>query len=274
MHTDAHGFFKTKNRPRPRPRSSARRSATETARSRKNKADNSAKRGRLKVTMKTTAKRFKFWVPVQFLFLLPFLFPRPLSAQGTMNALTIGFTNSQPAVGYANAGVGWSFVPTSDLLVTAISATAPQVSFWLGTNQVIATYNYLGPYGGPPTFAAPTNFQTVSNLLLSAGQTYFISTQQSNFTSGVVLFIYSQDRTNGTPLFNTSPYISQFASYYLSSSGQWSSTTTPPSENVNYVLLGPNFQFQVVPEPMSFELVIPGFSVWLFRRRRRFKTLS
>ncbi|HEX7618179.1 MAG TPA: hypothetical protein VF480_05600 [Verrucomicrobiae bacterium] len=215
--------------------------------------------------MKTTEERFKFWLPVQLFISLTFLFPRSLSAQGTLNALNISAGSA--IVGYTPQGVGWSFVPTSDLLVTAVSSSAPQIDFWLGTNQVIATYNYVGPYGGPPAFAAPTNFQSVSLLLLSAGQTYFISTQQTNFASSVKLLVYSLNGSGGEPIFNTSSYISQFASYYLSSSGQWSSTTTPPSENANYALLGPNFQFQVVPEPTSFELSLLAVGVWLFHRR-------
>ena len=252
MDTDAHGFFKAQN-PRPRPR--------------KNQADNSAKRGKIKLRMKTTAKRFKFWLPVQFFILLAFSFPRPSVAQGYLNALTTD--SGGTVVGYASQGVGWSFVPTADLLVTGISSTAPQVDFWLGTNQNIASYTYAGPFGGPPTFAAPSNFQAVASLLLSAGQTYFISTQQPNFSSPVNTLVYSLNPSSSPydPItFSLSPYITQFASYYLSSSGQWSSTTTPASDNANYVVLGPNFQFQIVPEPPSFNLSLLILVVWLFRR--------
>ena len=218
--------------------------------------------------MKTTAKLFKFCLPVRFFILLAILSPRPLVAQGTLNALS--FSSGGAIIGFSPGGVGWSFVPTSDLLVTRISSTAPQVDFWLGTNQNIGTYNYAGPYqsGQGVAFAgAPTNFQTIIPLLLSAGQTFFISTQQSNFTSSVNLFLYSLNGTNGLLPFNSSPYISQFASHYLSTGGQWSSTTDPESENVNYAFLGPNFQFQVVPEPTSCELSLLTLVILLFRRR-------
>ena len=217
--------------------------------------------------MRTTLRRFKFWVSVQFLVLCGFLFPQLSIAQGTLNALNI--SSGGTVVGYAPQAVGWSFVPSADLLVTGISSTAPQVDFWSGTSQDIATYNYTGPYGGPPTFAAPTNFQAVTTLLLIAGQTYFISTQQPNFSSQVNVFVYSLN-PSGSPYgpitFSLSPYITQFASYYLSSSGQWSPTATPP-DNASSVLLGPNFQFQVVPEPTSFELFILTVGVWISRRR-------
>jgi hypothetical protein len=182
----------------------------------------------------------------------------------------INFYSGGAVIGYSMQGIGWSFVPTSDIWVTAINSTAPEVDFWLGTNQNIATYNYAGPYqAGQHIFSASpsTNFQTIEPLLLSAGQTYFISTQQTNFTSSVNTFAYSLNGTNGLLPFNASPYISQFASYSLSSDGQWSSTTSPASENVNLALLGPNFQFQVVPEPASYELLLIVFGVWFFRRR-------
>jgi hypothetical protein len=221
--------------------------------------------------MKTTAKRFRFWLSVQFLILLALLFPRPSVAQGTLNTLTID--SGGTVVGYAAQGVGWSFVPTADLLVTAVNSSASQVNFWLGANQVIASYNYTGPYmSGQGVFAAgaPTNFQTVPSLLLSAGQTYYISTQQPEFASSVNVFVYSLNQS-GPPYnpaaFNISPYIAQFASFYLDSSGQWSSTTTPASDNANYAVLGPNFQFQVVPEPTSFEFLILGVGILLFRRK-------
>ena len=195
------------------------------------------------------------------------MLPRSLVAQGTLNALS--FSSSGTVVGFAPQGVGWSFVPTADLLVTGISSSAPQVDFWLGTNQDIATYNYSGPYYSGGGASAPTNFQTVSSLLLSAGQTYFISTQQSNFTSQVNVFVYNLN-SSGSPFnpkpFSLSPYIDQFASYYLSSSGQWSPTTTPP-DNSSSVLLGPNFQFQIVPEPTSFEFILLFVEFLFFQRR-------
>jgi hypothetical protein len=142
--------------------------------------------------------------------------------------------------GYVIGGVGWTFVPTSALLVTGIAATAPQVSLWQGTNQIIANYDCLGAW--------PYNFQSITPLLLSAGQRYAISAQNSNFTSEVDFMVYGPPGGSvyDPPPFNLSPYISQFASYLLSSTGQWSPMTPPPN-NTNYLGFGPNFQFQVVP---------------------------
>ena len=178
--------------------------------------------------------------------LLLFVFPGYLAAQVTMEALST--PPAVPTFSYAPSGVGWSFVPATNLLVTAVYSTAPEVTFWKGTNLVIATYFYPGPYFDGVDAGPPTNFQTVSPLYLSSGQTYFVSTQYSNFFDSVNIFIFELNGADGFSVFSTSPYISQFASYYLSPEGQWSSTTTPPSDNINYLLLGPNFQFQVDSE--------------------------
>lgn len=197
--------------------------------------------------------------------LLNLFIANPVIAQGTLNALN--FSSGGAVIGNVSQGVGWSFVPTSDLIVTAISSTAPQVDFWLGTNQKITTFHYGGPYSnGQPIFlgGASTNFQLIAPLTLTAGNLYFISTQHTNFSASFNTYLYSLGGTNGLVSFDASPYISQFNSHYLSSNGEWSSTTSPASENVNYALLGPNFQFTPVPEPTSLILSIFGFSVYLF----------
>lgn len=191
-----------------------------------------------------------------------------LTAQGTFQAISF---NLPGVAGYTANGVGWSFVPNSDLLVTGISATAPQVSFWQGESQLLAAYIYAGPYGSLVT-GPSTNFQSIQPLLLSAGQKYFISAQSSNFATSTALFVYSRNGAGspppyGPPPFATSSDIIDFASYYLYPNGQWSSPVTPASDNINYALLGPNFQYQVVPEPSSFGLVVISAALCGFRRR-------
>jgi len=191
------------------------------------------------------------------------VFPGHSAAQSTYQAMN--FT-PPGALDYTYEGVGWSFVPTSDLLVTAVNSTAPQVMFWQGTNQAIATYDYTGPYGSEE--GAPTNFQAIPFLPLSAGQLYSISTQYSNFTSLIFLYAFANNGYGGSPPyitpFTNSSYISQFASYYISPSGEWTSTTTPPSENVNALALGPNFQFQLAPiSPPELRILPRGIDVIL-----------
>jgi hypothetical protein len=174
-----------------------------------------------------------------------------LQAQQTLQAITFA---SFGALAYSPTnGVGWSFVPQSDLLVTAISSSMPQVNFWHGADTLVATFNYAGPYSGPGS--PSTNFQAIQPLQLSAGQLYYISTQAPNFASNTLFYAFGRSGTDLTP-FTNSPSLGQVASYYLSPSGEWSSTTTPPSENANAILLGPNFEFQVIPEPACTRLIL------------------
>ena len=186
-----------------------------------------------------------------------------LTAQGALQV--IGFT--PPGIfGYTTNGVGWSFVPASDLMVTGISATAPQVSFWQGTNQLLATYPYTGSYGGNLT-GPSTNFQSIPPLFLSAGQTYFVSEQSLNFSDQVGFFYFGWNGASGLTPFAPSSDINDFASYYLSPSGEWLSPFAQASDNVNYALLGPNFQYQVIPEPSSFGLILIAVAIYRFRWR-------
>ncbi len=139
-----------------------------------------------------------------------------LEAQETMPAVNL---SRESLSGYTTAGVGWSFVPATDIIVTGIFSTAPQVDFWQGSNQVIATYYYAGS-----PFQGSTNFQPVQPLHLTARKTYFISTQQTNFSSIVLELIYGLGAINdNSTTFTPSPYIQQFASYYLSTNLLWSS---------------------------------------------------
>jgi len=190
-------------------------------------------------------RAFSIIFPSVLVGLLLMAFSRALPAQDVFKA--VNFPDSFAATGYANSEIGWSFVPAVDLLVTGINSSGIQVSFWQGSNSLLATYAYNGPttchiFGG-----APTNFQAIPPLYLTANQAYFISSVNPGPT--LEFFIYSINGIGGITPFTTSPYITQFGSYYHSTNGQWLPTTTPASENVNYALLGPNFQFQVVPAP-------------------------
>jgi len=177
-------------------------------------------------------------------------------AQGTLNALTIPsiYPPSAPVIGFVTSGgIGWSFVPTSDIFVTGIEASAPQLSFWQGSNQVLATFGVPVP-STPPA----DSFSPIAPLFLSAGQLYFVSCQTSNFSGFVGLTVWGLQGASSLPSFSTSSYISQFASYHVSASGQWSPATDLPLSNSDYLLYGPNFQFQVVPEPGITGLSILG----------------
>jgi len=130
--------------------------------------------------------------------------------------------------------------------------------FWRGTNQVLATYDYTGPYAG--SFGPTTNFQAIPPLLLSAGQPYSISTEYSNVTV-ISIFGYANNMLPGTDAtpFTNSPYISQYASYVISTNGVWTSYETPPSANTNTLYLGPNFQFQLLSLSITNISIVDGY---------------
>jgi hypothetical protein len=186
-------------------------------------------------------------------------------AQGTSQALNA--PSSSSVVGYANTGVGWSFIPNADLLVTGIFSTAPNVNFWQGQSQVIASYNYTG--SGLSSGGSGAPFQSIPALHLSAGQLYYMSTQGTAADPSVTLSVYGLNGYGGYTPFTTSSYLTQFASWYHSTAGQWSSTTTPATNNANFLFLGPNFQFQVVPEPSSFALCLLALGTLVFLRIRQ-----
>jgi hypothetical protein len=71
-------------------------------------------------------------------------------------------------------------------------------------------------------------------------------------------------------VFAKTSYLRQFGNYVLSQSNQWLPNPSPPVSNAHFLYIGPNFQFQAVPQPTTFELLILGVGVcgiWLFRRR-------
>jgi hypothetical protein len=187
-------------------------------------------------------------------------FVREAKAQATRDALTPSLPINTGVAGpyplsYVIGGIGWTFTPTADLLVTGISSSAPQVSFWLGTNQILETFDYNNH--------TTTNYsiQPISPLLLSAGQNYSISTQNSNFTSSVNILIGSPTGVDGIPVVSISSYLTNYTgSFSVSINGDWNPIASP--DNADYISLFPNFQFQVVPEPMSLELMILGFLFW------------
>ena len=191
--------------------------------------------------------------------------PKQSAAQGIYPAQT--WDGPVPGDSITNA-VGWSFAPTVNIAVTAISGSGTEVSFWSSAQQLIATYDFSGPYGDA---SGPTStFQSIAPLYLLAGQTYYVSTDNSDL-SPFLDYIYGPPSgvPNAPVPFSTSTYLSDFGSYVIDSSGQWVPSTAPPN-NTEYLLLGPNFEFEVLPEPATFGLFALGLAAgqWGIRRSR------
>lgn len=199
------------------------------------------------------------WLSFRFLSFLicvvVVLFPKPSAAQSTFDAVT--FAPYGPT-GFAFNCIGWSFVPTADLLVTAVNSTDPLVMFWQGTNQVLATYDYTGPYQG--AIGPTTNYQSIPPLLLSAGQPYGISTEYSN-VEVILFYAYANNAPPGSEVtpFTNSSYISQYAGYFISTNGEWISNTEPTAPNSLILCLGPNFQFQLLSLSITNISIVDGY---------------
>ena len=174
-------------------------------------------------------------------------------SQGTLDALTPSFTvvsgppnvppYSQNIIGFVDGGAGWAFTPTENILVTAIASTTPQINFWLGSIP-LANFNYsVGSYD--------YSYESITPLFLLAGQNYTVTSQYPNFTE-IVYFNPGSISGVGAPTVSMSPYISLNGYSLLTTSGQ---LTTYSSD---IAFLGPNFQFQVAPEPSIFGISILG----------------
>jgi len=183
-----------------------------------------------------------------------------------MDAITPSFTvvsgppNSIPPyspnmLGFVLGGAGWEFTPTENLLVTSIASTASQVTFWAGANQ-LASFDYsVGSYD--------YSFESISPLLLLAGQNYSVTADYPNVTSTMIVDPGSISGDAG-PTVLIAPYVSLNGYSLMATNGQ---LTTYSSDAV---LLGPDFQFQVVPEPGIIGLSVLGylFCIQKFRPAR------
>jgi hypothetical protein len=182
-------------------------------------------------------------------------------AQGTLNALTFGPGIPQNAH-VTGVAVGWSFVPTADILVSGVAASGPQITFWQGSGQPLATFPVTSTSWPDFQSGVSRGFDPTSPVLLLAEQLYFVSCQET--IAGAQSFpVYSQSGTFGFPLFQTSSYISQFACYSVASDGTLSPifpTDLGPDLVHDLLCLGPNFQFQLVPEPPTFSLLCCAIS--------------
>jgi len=152
---------------------------------------------------------------------------------------TDAVTNLGPAfVGYYNGGVGFSFVPTTNLAVTRVGyldlgASRPIINFWAGTNYVIASYPLIpGAGGGQMVYSNVT-------LTLLAGQPYSITLQDVPFNF-LTVFAFTN--------LQVAPQLTAYTSETISTNGQFDNF----SPNVSY--LGPNFSYQIqttaLPQPL------------------------
>jgi hypothetical protein len=188
-------------------------------------------------------------------------------AQGTYDALT--FSPGGPIVGYVVAdAIGWSFTPTTNIRVIGIAGDPPsQITFWQGPDQPLGSFAVSSP-SWPNSYTGQVgSFDPITPLLLSAGQLYFVSEEPTGINRGSPTFaVYNRSGAGQTHVFYPSSYIGQIANYTLASDGTWS-PWPDPNYNTDLVCLGPNFQFQVVPEPATLGLLCCGLSTFMFFKK-------
>lgn len=179
------------------------------------------------------------------LSLLVLFIPKATQAQTTYDALRFG--PGIDSVGYSEAA-GWTFVPVADLHVVTVGCfpTAPPSSigicFWEGTNRIIALYQISINQEA----SGDVSYQPVDGLTLKAGSPYAISINPNQIP--LPLRIYSKQGADGLSTFTTTPFISHFADYLVSTNGEWTPEPVPPASNTDFLYFGPTFQFQLLQE--------------------------
>ncbi|HXP58888.1 MAG TPA: hypothetical protein VN829_00275 [Dongiaceae bacterium] len=187
------------------------------------------------------------------------------SGQADTDALTFPApgTNVQ-TVGYvAHGGVGWAFVPRTNLSVTAIGAwgipqvfwqTNDQFTFWTSTNRPLATYSAEQLVS---TFEQDTNgvhYGQIPPLRLAAGQQYFLTWDEGLVgTLEVEWFELLGFTVQGWQSWPFQPATElEYGGVYYGMPGQGS--LTPQAGGGSLLVLGPTFRFETLQGPPSLEL--------------------
>jgi hypothetical protein len=173
-------------------------------------------------------------------------FCQEVQSQSTIDALTFG--PGIHDVGYLGAATGWTFVPTTDLRVVAVGSLPMQssleVSFWSGTNQILATFSIpVQPSDGNDLV-----YQPVDGPTLKAGAAYAVST----LSPVLPVEIFSRQGAGGGATFATSPFITQFGNFQVSTNNLWS-PLPGSTNNSDWLFLGPTFRFQVLRQLSLYE---------------------
>jgi hypothetical protein len=171
------------------------------------------------------------------------------------------------AIGYLNGGgVGWSFIPRTNLTVTEVAYLAGQelpdavICIWAGTNGPIATFTNL-------TVPQPTSrqlevlFAPVPPLPLAAGEEYRITFHKGSwpdqYTTSIVQPFKLEDCAPELRCFLPAPEI-QFLTNY--SFAGYVFTPQPDSAlSASSVYVGPTFRFELAtPEKSPLQVLHDG----------------
>lgn len=162
--------------------------------------------------------------------------------------------------------VGWTFTPTANITVTRLGlwdvggdgfADRHQIGIWSSAGTLLV--GDVIPAGTVATLDNGFRYIAIAGLNLTAGQTYTIGANmlESPTTDA---YVFSPATVTTSALINFGQGVRS-----ADDSGFAFPALTPNSGR-----FGPNFQFNAVPEPASWALMIGGFAMagTALRRRR------
>lgn len=171
-------------------------------------------------------------------------------ARADSDAVIFPASSNAHGVGYLNGGVGWSFVATTNLVVTWIGyrntytptggITGVRITFWASTNAPLASYLSDNLAGLGERDTNDIVYGRVSPLLLEAGREYFVTSDLG--TNAQALEIYSSDlsQTEDRPFQAASDLLYRGVCEYDAGSG----FLKPDRFSASGLLLGPTFRYQ------------------------------
>jgi hypothetical protein len=165
-----------------------------------------------------------------------------------------------------NGPVGWTFQTTTDVSVTALGAfgyVIPtgglEVGIWNASGTLLASQSV----GSGGTTVGQSLYESISPVLLTPGQTYYIAAWSSRF---VLNAIAVTPNTSPNGYATMSPDI-QLGLVAYGAGGGFSFPGTTDGY-VGCAIIAPNFEFQAVPEPAVGWLAAAGVAGFICIRRR------
>ncbi len=168
-------------------------------------------------------------------------------------------------------GHGWSFVPTTNMVMTSVGyfnlkalGGDPNivVTLWAGTNTVIASYTGIT---NPAADVGTIISTAISPVSLTHGQTYSITVHTTPIATAATDFSLL-DSSGAVTMYTwiLAPQLSQYQSLALSPGGTLSYSFADPTQNQQLLLLGPTFSYDFsLPRPLLNMTAGPSQTVQL-----------
>lgn len=186
----------------------------------------------------------------------------PLTAAGAIVAVS----PSGGMPGFGDKTFGWRFQVLQEITVVKLGAcdkdgnglpAAVDVGLWKDDGTSLSSVTL--PAGTTAELNNSFRYASIPHLTLLAGSYYRVG---SVVQSGVI------DLFHETTFVTPAPQISFAGGYYNNSQN---SLTFPDTSGTQNSYFGPNFQFEVIPEPSSFVLAVLallGLGWYAWRRKR------